>query len=225
MMATLLLDIRRQTRSGLYVIGFAVSLVLGLGLRATGASDPALLAGIALVFLGGTTFLFAASMLLSDRSEGTLHALRTSPLRPRIYLLSKIISLTAFSAIEASVIVVAGGFGWPTPSFTLGTILLGVPYVMLALGQASATDSMTSFLFPTGVTTSLTMQLPVLGLIGVGWDALWMWIPSQAAAHLMAGSYREPFAIASFAWWCLASAGLWIWALRRFDARLQWSAR
>ncbi|CAN0598147.1 unnamed protein product, partial [Laminaria digitata] len=96
--AQLRLDVRLQARSRLYVIGIVVSVMLGaLGRFLIGPQHAAQAVPILyLLGLGGTTYIYGATMVLLERSEGTLLALRVSPLSEKTYLLSKLINLTAF---------------------------------------------------------------------------------------------------------------------------------
>ena len=72
--------------------------------------------------------MFVASLVLLEKSEGTLQALRAAPLPTRTYLLSKVVSLTTFAIIESLVTYIVATrrigppklFGWRSPEFTLG---------------------------------------------------------------------------------------------------------
>jgi fluoroquinolone transport system permease protein len=127
--ATLRLDVRLQARSRLYVIGLFVAVLLGLALRALVPPEHVGrgLAAFYVLGLGGTTFMFGASMLLLERGEGTLAALRTTPLTPRDYVASKVLTLTGFALVESAVVFgLAARDLPPRPGLlVLGALVLG----------------------------------------------------------------------------------------------------
>ena len=79
--SVLRLDVRLQARSRLYAIGIVVSVLMGLAGRFLFEPNSArlVLPIFYLLGIGGTTFMFGSSMLLLEKSQGTLQALRVSP--------------------------------------------------------------------------------------------------------------------------------------------------
>lgn len=191
--STLGLDVRQQGRSQLYVVGFGVALAMGLMGRFL---IPASWLGRALpIFyllgIGGTTYMFGASMVLLDKTEGTLDALRVTPLRVEEYLGSKALSLTSFALLESGVVYLVAG-GWeavtPLPLFA-GAAVLGSSLTCMGMGQVASHDSVTSFLVPGAVFVSLVVQLPVFYALDIGPSVLWYCTPTQGPMLLMlAGS-------------------------------------
>ncbi len=106
LLASLKLDVKLQARSKLYAIGIFVAILLGLVGRFCIHSDYAgrLLAVFYLAGLGGTTYFFGASLVLLEKSEGTLQALRTSPLTSTAYIASKVMTLTSFALLESAIV-------------------------------------------------------------------------------------------------------------------------
>ncbi len=113
--ATLKLDVRLQARSKLYAIGIAVALLLGFAGRYFVSPDYAVkvLAVFYLTGIGGTTYFFAASLVLLEKSEGTLQALRTTPLTSTAYITSKVITLTSFALLESAIVYSVAFFDVP----------------------------------------------------------------------------------------------------------------
>ncbi|MGD8362229.1 MAG: hypothetical protein PVJ04_12455 [Gemmatimonadota bacterium] len=197
--ATLRLDVRIQARSRLYAIGIAVALVLGLVARYFFDDDHAgrVLASLYLLGVGGTTYIFGASLLLLEKSQGTLQALRATPLTSNAYLGSKAVTLTMFALVESVIIYVIGFPGADVSFWTLvlGVGSLGVAYTLVGMGQVAAHDSVTSFLMPGALIVGGILQLPFLYVLGVGPDGLWYAIPTQGPLLVMLGAFEpmEPW--------------------------------
>lgn len=189
--ATLKLDVRLQARSKLYTIGIFVAMLLGLAGRFFVHADYAgrVLAVFYLAGLGGTTYMFCASLVLLEKSQGTLQALRTSPLTSTAYIASKVVTLTSFAVLESAIVYAVAFFGVPlnpVPMIT-GVVLLGVLYTLVALGQVASHDSVTAFLFPGAMCVVLLMQLPMFHVIA-GPFPPWYLIPTQGPLLLMLGA-------------------------------------
>ena len=194
--ATLSLDVRIQSRSKLYTIGIAVAVLLGVAGRLV--FDPVYAGKLLPVFyllgIGTTTYLFGASFLLYDRSQGTLQALRVTPLTSNAYINSKVITLTTFATIECALVYLIGFFPAPmNPAPVLvGVVFLGLFYTFLGLGQAASHDSLFSFLIPGAMLVSLILQLPFLYVLDIK-PVFWHLVPTQAPLLLMlAGSESLP---------------------------------
>lgn len=193
--ATLRLDILLQSRNRLYPIGIGVAVLLGALLRAL-VPPQHLDQGVVLCFalgIGGTTFMFGASMVLLEKTEQTLDVLRTTPLSSDTYLASKTLTLTGFALVESAVIFFVSGAPVPEAPLLLilGVVALGAMSTALGVGLASGHEAITRFLLPDGALVAMLLQLPVLGLLGVGPTWLWWLAPSQPALLWMQDSYRS----------------------------------
>jgi len=220
--ATLKLDVRLQTRSKLYAIGIFVALLMGLAGRYIVHPDYAgrVLAVFYLVGIGSTTYFFAAALVLLEKSEGTLQALRTTPLTSTAYILSKVITLTSFALLESAIVYAVAFVGVPfnpTPMI-FGVVFLGVIYTLVGLGQVASHDSVTGFLFPNAVVVTLIMELPMFYVIS-GPDPIWYLIPTHGSLLLMLGATES---LALWQWTYAVAVSLvsivvafW-WAKRRF---------
>ena len=193
LIATLKLDARLQLRSKLYHIGIVVSVLLGLIVRFLFSADQV---GIAipsfyLLGLGGTTFMFVAGMVLFEKSERTLAALRTSPLLTRDYIASKALTLTAFAVVESLIVLGIAGQGAdfaPLPLMA-GLLGMGLGYTLIGLGMVASHDSVTTFLFPDALLVVTVLQLAFLSVFDVGPTLLYYVIPLQGPFVLMLGAF------------------------------------
>lgn len=181
--ATLKLDIRLQARSKLYAIGIGVALLLGLIGRFLFDPEHAgrLLAAFYLLGIGGTTYVFSASLVLLDKSQGTLQALRTTPLTSTAYLSSKVVTLTSFAVLESAIVYAVAFVGAPLDLWLLatGVVSLGAFYTLVGLGQVASQDSVLAFLMPGALVVGSVLQLPVLYILDVGPALAWHLIPTQ----------------------------------------------
>ncbi|MEM7679072.1 MAG: hypothetical protein AAF449_24100, partial [Myxococcota bacterium] len=204
---------------GLYGIGIGVSVLMGLVVRFLVPSDRrgAGLAVFYVLALGGTTYMFSAVMLLWDKSQNTLAALRVSMMNARIYVASKALTLTAFALVEAAIVYLVGG-GWPASPGLLaaGAVSLGLLYTLCGLAQVAPHASVTRFLMPDAAVVSMLLQLSVLYVFGIGPTAAWFMIPSMPALLIMRSAEVEhsfevmiyagvgaPLAILAAGWLCL----------------------
>lgn len=221
--ATLRLDVQLQARSRLYGIGTVLAVLLGLAGRSLFDTTQAgrVLAAFYLLGLGGTTYIFGAALVLSEKNEGTLQALRITPLTSTTYIASKTITLTAFALLESAIVYAVGFFGAVVELLPLGLgiVCLGMLYTFVGMGQVARHDSVTSFLVPGALLVGGVLQLPVMHVLDIGPAAAWYAIPTQGPLLLMLGAF-EPLE----AWqWAYAfgmsgvALGLtgW-WARRRF---------
>ena len=217
-MASLKLDVRVQARSQLYAVGIGVAVATGLlgrfliGEAHAGRALPTLY----LLILAGTTYVFGASQIVSEKSQGTLAALRTTPLTTGVYLTSKLITLTAFATLEGAIVQVVafGAVDGSLLPLVVGILSLGVMYTLAGLGHAASHEAITSFLFPGAMVVMLVSQLPALYILEVGPPALWLAIPSLAPVLLILGAFEPlttlqwayaltvtPVSIGLLAWW------------------------
>lgn len=171
-------------------------MAVALGLAGRFLFGPAhagrVLAAFYLLGLGGTTYIFGASLVLLEKSEGTLQALRSTPLRSRDYIGSKVITLTAFALLESAIVYGVGFYGVPLDPLplVLGITTLGVLYTFVGMGQVASHVSVTSFLMPGALLVGGVLQLPFLYVLDVGPDLLWYLIPTQGPLLLMLGAFE-----------------------------------
>lgn len=220
---TVKLDVLLQARSRLYAIGIGVSVLFGLGGRFFFSPDYAgnVLAIFFLSAIGVSTYFFGAALVLLEKSQGTLDALRTSPLTAGTYLASKAITLTAFALVESAVVYAVAFLGVPfhPVPLILGVVLLGLIQTLVGLGQVAPHDAVPSFLIPGAVVIGTVFQLPAFWVLEVGPPWLWYLVPTHGTVLMMVGAFRP---LATWQWIyatlvslaALAAAGEW--ARRRF---------
>lgn len=202
--ATMRLDVKLQARNNLYGIGVFVAVMMGLMVRFLVPVDYVGrgLTAFYVLGLGATTFMFGASMLLLEKGERTLEALRTSMIRTSDYVLSKAVTLTAFAAVESLIVyaIAARGVDTNFGLLLLGMVVLGVFYTFVGLGLSASYDAVTTFLLPTGALVAMVLQFPFFSLLGIGPDALWYAIPTMAPLLILQAAF-EPI-----------SQGQWLYA-------------
>lgn len=225
--STIALDVRLQASSRLYAIGVVAAVIMGLAARwlldATGNRDAftsRALAAFYLMGVGGTSFMFAAATILMEKGQGTLAALRVSPLRQRDYVRSKVVTLTSFALLESAIVfVLAGGVGLAVlPVFT-GIVLLAWLYSYVGMGLAAGHDSVTSFLVPWALAISLVAQVPLMHILGIPPNWAWYLVPTQAPVLLML-SAAEPLNLGQWLYIAVmgtaSAVGAAAWCRRRF---------
>jgi len=192
--AALALDVRLQARSRLYHIGIFVAVVMGLAVRFYFPQQALgrVLAVFYLAGVGGTTYMFGASMVLLEKSERTLDALRVSTLGMRTYLAAKTLTLATFATIEGVIVLALATRGAPTSPapLVLGVFVLGLLYTLIGIGQVASYDSVTRFIFPGVLLVSLVLQLPFLYVLGVRPTPLFYLVPTQAPVLLMLAAFE-----------------------------------
>ena len=193
--ATVRLDVRLQARSRLYAIGFVMAVALGLVARSLFGEEQAgqVLGTFYLLGIGSTTYVFGASLVLMERTQGTLQALRASTMRTTVYIGSKIFTLTSFALVEAALLYAVGFWGVPFRPVPLlaGVASLGVIYTLVGMGQVAVHDSVTSFLMPDALLVGSVLQLPLLYVLGVGPSGIWYAFPTQGPLLLMLAGFTS----------------------------------
>lgn len=208
-LATLQWDIVRQYRNGFYFVSAFIVVAMTLLLRQLGPVRwsfwwPAIL----LENLVMNAFYFLAGLVLLEKGEGTLEAQVVSPLRDWEYLLAKVTSLFALSALEslALVLLVSGaGFNWFW--MLLGIFVFVALYAFYGFFVVSRYDSITDFLLPSALWT-MGFSLPLLNYFDL-WQHWSLYLhPMQAPLLLIRAAY-EPLP----AWqigYAILYGGLWI---------------
>ncbi|MDA7510870.1 ABC transporter permease [Verrucomicrobia bacterium] len=220
--ATLKLDVRLQARSKLYAIGIVIAVLLGVAGRLLAPPEYAgrILAVFFLTGVGSTTYMIGASLLLQEKSQGTLQALRVTPCSTTTYIASKVITLTSFALVESLIVYAIAFFGLPLNPIPMifGVVFLGAIYTLVGLGQAAAHTSVTAFLFPGAVLVVGLLQAPIFYVLG-GPDPVWQLFPTQGSLLLILGA-TEALSIWQWIYAFVASIGtialaFW-WAKARF---------
>ena len=215
--ASLGCDILLQARHGFYLVSALLAPVLGwlLGLLPIDrAGLDAILPAVMAFNLLITTFFFVGALVLYERSQGSLLALATSPIRATEYLASKVMSLTLLGLAESlAVVVIAFGFAVVGPGLVLGGFALGTLYVLFGFVTIARFDSFNAYLLP-AVGVTLALFLPIVHVTGAWTFPAWHLHPTFPPLLLL----QEPAAPALWGYGAVASAA-WIalafaWARR-----------
>lgn len=222
-------DVVLQARNQLYGISVGVALVAAGGLAWLSPHDrlEATVPMALLMFVGGSTLLYAVAMLILERDDGTLSAVIVSPLRPAEYLLSKVITLSGLATLEA-LLTVGGALGVlsrsgevpvPGPLLLVGVVLLAVMHVLVGLVLVVRYRRLMEVLIPMGAIATI-MQLPAFYFVGALPHRAWLLIPTGAPTMFIRGGFAEltPWE------WTYATVGsaltllaLWVAARRAFQ--------
>ena len=231
--ATIKTDVVVQVRNKLYAIGIGVGALLAVLLAWLAGADhlPSVVPATLLLFVGGTTLLYVAGMIIFERDEGTLHAVIVSPLRTLEYLWSKIITLSLLATLE-SVTMVGGAmlilsrFGavpWPNvPLLLIGILTIGVIYTLMGIVLIVRYQKITDFLIPMAAIVSV-LQLPFLHFLGLVEHPVFLIIPTSAPTMLMQGAFMP---LAPWEWgygvvYTVAMiGGFAVWAYRAFNKHI-----
>lgn len=194
LLRTLGLDVRLQARNSLYHIGVGLAVVLGVAGRSLfpHEAQKVALPAFFLLFLGGSTYIFVAGMILLEKGEGTLDALKVTPLRLREYVGSKVATLSAFAMVESVIVLLIahGPRGFNPVALLVGIGAMSLLYTLIGVAQVARYDSVTDFLIPWAMVVMTVLQLPVFPLLGIWSSPIWYAIPTQAPLLIIEAAFR-----------------------------------
>jgi fluoroquinolone transport system permease protein len=210
-------DVAVQARHGFYLVSALLAPLLGwlLGLLPAERLDLGMALPAAMAFnLLVTTFFFVGALVLLEKAQGSLLALATSPLRPREWLASKVVTLTLLGLAESlAVIAIAFGPDSVTPGLVAGGAILAVLYVLFGFVTIARYERFNDWILP-AVGVTIVAFLPLLHVFGVATSPAWWLHPAFAPLRLM----QEPLGADVWAWGLAGSAG-WLaiatWWARR----------
>jgi fluoroquinolone transport system permease protein len=184
--ATLAADVRVQLRNGFYLAtAFAVACSIALLRWLPSATAALLLPVVLLENVLMNTFYFVSALVLLEQGEGTLAAQGVTPLRVEEYLGSKLLTLTALSLVEGTLLAGAvAGFDVRILGLSVGIVLAAVLFCLTGVALIARYESINEFLMPSVLYTAL-LSLPVLGYLGVGTRAWYLPHPIQGPLELM----------------------------------------
>lgn len=194
LLSTIKLDVMLQMRSKLYHISIGLALIL-VGIVRYFFEPEALktvLPAFFLLALAGTTYMFVAGMIIFEKNEHTLDALIVTPLQTRDYLISKLITLTFITVIEASIITLIGyGFNFNPFYLYSGVLLMGFITTLAGITQVVRYNSVTDFLV-SAFAIALIAQLPIFLAFDIWPNIQWIWyiIPTAAPYILIRGGFE-----------------------------------
>lgn len=190
--ATVAADIRVQYRNGFYLAAALVAAGSILLLRWLPADAATLL--LPVVILSNVlvnTFYFVGGLLLLERVEGTYQAQAVTPLRNAEYLGSKVATLSALSLVESLAVAAAVlGVDVRLLAVAAGVVLSSGLFCLAGVALVLRHQSISEFLMPS-VVYSLALQLPVLGVLGIGAAAWYVPHPIHGPLSLMQGHWPD----------------------------------
>lgn len=188
MLAALKLDMRVQWRARFYIVGIALGVLTGLGLRALGdpAGAAALMPVVFLLVVGGTGTIYVAGLVTYERGEHVLDALFVSPLRLAEYFNARLLSLALLLGVEGLAVVLVSGAGASANWLLLvpGALAVSVFFTLIGIILIARYETITDFLIPTLV-VNVPLDLPAVYFAGLDGSLLWLLVPSSAPIMLI----------------------------------------
>ncbi|MFW5696014.1 MAG: ABC transporter permease [Alkalispirochaeta sp.] len=182
-------DLRFQWRHGFHAVYGVVLLVYLAGVMLVPPHWRSVLAGI-LVFSDTSVlgFFFVGSMTLLEREQRVLTILSVSPVPPRRWVTSKVLTLAGLAA-GVSIPLLIAGHGWTTTlsrlPYLLPTILLSSAfYTAIGIVVALRSATLNQYFFR-GALWTLVFVAPVLPAFGVLEHTLWWALPTLPALSLL----------------------------------------
>lgn len=190
--STILWDMRLQFRNGFYYASAFVAMLFIIILKQFSNVDwtqwwpPIIMSNLAI-----NSFYFLSAMVLLEKGEGTMEAQIVTPLRPREYLASKIISLGILSLFETlAVVVVVSGFAFNWLKLILGIMFLIAIYGLYGFFVVSRYDSINEFLLPSIIWT-IWFSFPLLYYLDIWRHEIMYLHPIQAPLVLMQSAFED----------------------------------
>ncbi|MFC1642493.1 hypothetical protein ACFL5O_07375 [Myxococcota bacterium] len=196
-LATVRLDVLLQARNQLYPVGIAVALGVGGLVRWVTAPEllPRFLPAFLFLGLGSTTWMFGAAMILFEKQQQTVDAMRVTPLRPTEYLMSKLVTLTLFAMLESLIVLAVNydvalleGIRWAILLPAMSVV--GAIYTLIGVAQVVSARNIAEFLIPGAVVLGLIVQLPLLAQLGVSEHWIWYVVPTGGPLWLLQGAFH-----------------------------------
>lgn len=124
-------------------------------------------------------FMMGAVLMLEERGDGTLRALRVTPVGTAAYILSKSLVFLLVSLAYAALLLLVMGT-WPTNPLAFWSLLMAGSLLFTFLGMILATffKTMSEWLFA-GMAVLVTGMLPIISFMAPSFQPRWMgWIPT-----------------------------------------------
>ena len=156
-------------------------------------------------------FILGGALMLSEKQDGTIHALRVSPLRTMTYILSKTLLFSVIGTIYASLIcVLTVGVSIHWGLFLLLSFFGTAIFTLIGLAYTTPFRDMSGWFFSMVVLLSVNM-LPVISYASPAFTPFWMkLIPSYPMliayrSALFGGALDLRYTIVAMAIWCVVS--------------------
>lgn len=152
-------------------------------------------------------FMMGAVLMLEERGDGTLRALRVTPLGTAAYILSKSLVFLLVSLVYATLLLLVMGT-WPVNPLAFWSLLMAGSLLFTFLGMILATffKTMSEWLFA-GMAVLIAGMLPIVSFLAPSFQPRWMgWIPT---AWMLDGFNELLFPVGrSVTQWVLQTVGV-----------------
>lgn len=189
--ATMVCDVRLQTRHGFYYAA-AVLLLFNIAILTQLPRETVawLLPPLLLINLLINSFYFVGGLLLLEKAEGTLAVQIITPLRPIEYLLAKVLTLLALSLAENGLLIgLVWGLNGAMVWLLLGVIAAASLFTCAGLIVAVRYAGINEYLMPSLLYTTL-LTAPIFPYAGVGPAWVWAWHPLHGAFTLLQAPFH-----------------------------------
>lgn len=188
-------DLRVGFRNYTYSIYLLAAFAYGLMIRATPA-DYLRIVGPLLIFFEPALlgFTFIGAMLFSEKNDGTVWALSTTPVSWRSYYLSKTLVMAALAVIGGFIILVVGtGLSVNYSLILFGVILTSTVYTLLGVAIAAKYRNLENYFVPllAMLAVSLLPFAAYHGLLSGAWTAILYAIPSYPALYFFQAGFES----------------------------------
>ncbi len=189
------IDLRIGTRNYTYPIYLLAAFAYGLMIRASPTGYYHVVGPLLIFFepalLG---FTFVGTIIFSEKKDGTIGALSTTPINWRNYYISKTLVMTILAVIGAFIILVVGtGLGADYGYILPGTFLTSIVYTLLGVAIAAKYRDLEDYFVPLlGVLIiSLLPFAAYHGLISGAWTTILYIIPSYPALYFFQAGFES----------------------------------
>lgn len=136
--------------------------------------------------------MFVGALVLFEKTENTLQALITTPLKMDTYLLSKIISLTVLSLVTGIVfLLLTQGLDFNIAFYLSGLTLTSILLVLIGFIFVSRCKSLNEYLLMIMLSFIILFLPPLLHTSGIYENTLFYLWPTQASFIMLKGTFTE----------------------------------
>ncbi len=136
--------------------------------------------------------MFVGALVLFEKTENTLQALITTPIKINTYFLSKIISLTILSLVTGTAfLLLTQGFDFNIAFYLSGLILTSVLLVLIGFIFVSRCRSLNEYLLMIMLSFLVLFLPPLLHISKIYENTLFYLWPTQASFIMLKGTFTE----------------------------------
>ena len=150
----------------------------------------------ALIFLDPAIlgFVFIGALVLFEKTNRSLQALVVTPMEPREYLLTHIITLTGIALIASlALVVLSQGVVFNYLYFFTSVVLTSAFFILAGFVAVSRFSSVNEY-FIAGAGALMVLNIPLIHYFGLSDNGLFYLFPTQASLILLSGIF-EPVSL------------------------------